>query len=91
MTIEVTDEMIAAARDASIALTNHCSTYLETKASLEAVFAIVERDHEIGPKICGAFEYPGEEDFAYRKCTLSPHHGGRHGRYIENDGWSSWA
>jgi hypothetical protein len=41
--IKPTDEMIAAARDASIALTNHCSTYAETKVSLEAVLAIVEK------------------------------------------------
>lgn len=42
--IEVTDEMIATAQDASAALNGHCPTYLEVKAMLSAVFAIVERD-----------------------------------------------
>lgn len=43
--IKVTDEMIADARDASVALNGHCSTYLETKASIEAVLKIIERDY----------------------------------------------
>ncbi len=45
MTIRVTDEMIADARDASAALTGHCSTYAETRASIEAVLAIIDRDY----------------------------------------------
>lgn len=48
--IEPTDEMIADARDASAALTGHCSTYLETKASIRAVLAIVAREHVILPR-----------------------------------------
>lgn len=40
--MKVTDEMIATARDASIALNGQCSTYLETKASLEAVLALID-------------------------------------------------
>jgi hypothetical protein len=48
--IEPTDEMIAAARDASVDLNGHCSTYLETKASIRAVFALVERDYDVRPR-----------------------------------------
>lgn len=39
--MKVTDEMIAVARDASIKLNGHCSTYLETKASLQAVLDLI--------------------------------------------------
>lgn len=42
MSIEVTDEMIAAARDAAIAIDGHCLTYRETRESLAAVLALID-------------------------------------------------
>lgn len=83
--LKITDEMKTAFRDAWVrSMSSDPRTEdpegIADAAGIEAVLAIVERDHAIGPAMCDAPGHP-KEPLAY--CELPRGHEGRHSATVE--------
>jgi len=87
--IEDTDEMISAFGEAwRNAAFNFPGD--RRRAGLKAVFAMIERDYEVGPKLCRAARPGNDPDFAYQECEGELGHSGRHYRYPCTEGCEQW-